>query len=133
MRGATTASVSGLRRSSADRWCAAPIWPMRSARKRDGRCAELGARAGLGGAADLVVPTRVDGVVRAHRAGADPGGGRTGGSRGPPLLSGLDGGDRLLGRRLLLDSIRAGVSRRRRGRDRMAAAGAVLLREGAAP
>src|SRR3569832_1359544 len=99
---AITACVSASKQSSADPWCAVPIWRTRSARKPAGRCAELGTGARFGGAARPHFPALLDrlaGSVRplsaAHRACPRD-------APAPPLPHGLDRGNLLLVRRLLL-------------------------------
>ena len=57
---------SASRPSSAARWCAAPTWPTRSAKKRSGHGPELGSGAALGGAADPHFPAILDRLVCAR-------------------------------------------------------------------
>ena len=105
---------------SAARWCAAPTWPTRSARKRDGRRAELAAGAGYRRPLLILAFPRFNLVWLAPVALTPAAGG--GGARAAAvaaLPAGLDGGRGLLVRRLLLDPVRAGGSRRP-GRRRLA-------------
>src|SRR5664279_2217822 len=116
---------------SSDRWCAVRTWPNWSARKRSGSRAELAAGARFGGAADSYVSEILPGMAGA--GGADPaaGGHGAGAALGAPLPVGLERGRGVLVRRLLLDTVRALLSRRAGGRGGLGGVPVVRGGEGA--
>ena len=116
---------------SADRWCAVPTWPIWSARKRSGSRAELAAGAGFGGAAHFYLSEILHRLVCAGGAGAAAGGHGARAALAAPLPAGLGRGRGVLVRRLLLDSVRALLSRRAGGRGGLGGVPVVLRGEGA--
>src|SRR5579875_575792 len=125
-----TASLSALTWSSADRWCAVRTWPNWFTKRRG---IELGSGAGLGRASDSDVPAFPTDVAGTRGAGPAALRRRAGTAPISPLSVGLGRGHGVLVRSLLLDSVHAGVLRRRGQLRRLAAAVSVRHRERPAP